>query len=89
MIEVAAYAVPSGITGGEDEIMLAVVTTQGATLDPTVIASYADRMLPRFAQPRFIEVVENLPKTPTAKVQKAVLRTRGITASAWDRQATR
>jgi crotonobetaine/carnitine-CoA ligase len=87
--EVAAYAVPSGIAGGEDEIMLAIVPTEGTTLDPAAIASYADRMLPRFAQPRFVEVVESLPKTPTAKVQKAVLRTRGITASAWDRQATR
>jgi crotonobetaine/carnitine-CoA ligase len=87
--EVAAYAVPSGIAGGEDEIMLAVVPTEGTTLDPMVVASYADRTLPRFAQPRFIEVVESLPKTPTAKVRKVALRARGITAATWDRQASR
>jgi crotonobetaine/carnitine-CoA ligase len=87
--EVAAYAVPSGIAGGEDEIMLAVVTAEGAVLNPAIIASYADRVLPRFAQPRFIEIVDGLPKTPTAKVRKAVLRTRGITATTWDRQAPR
>jgi carnitine-CoA ligase len=85
--EVAAYAVPSGIVGGEDEIMLAVVPYEGAAIDPNDIASYAQRALPRFAQPRFIEVVDHLPKTPTAKVQKAALRARGVTSRTWDRQA--
>ena len=87
--EVAAYAVPSGISGGEDEIMLAVVRAEGATLDPAIVATYADNVLPRFAQPRFIEIVDGLPKTPTAKVQKSVLRTRGITPATWDRRANR
>jgi crotonobetaine/carnitine-CoA ligase len=85
--EVAAYAVPSGISGGEDEIMLAVVLAEGATLDPAIVATYADNVLPRFAQPRFIDIVDGLPKTPTAKVQKSVLRTRGITPATWDRRA--
>jgi acyl-CoA synthetase (AMP-forming)/AMP-acid ligase II len=49
--EVAAYAVPSGIAGGEDEIMLAVVPAKDAALDPEIIASYLDRMLPRFDSP--------------------------------------
>jgi crotonobetaine/carnitine-CoA ligase len=87
--EVAAFAVPSGIAGGEDEIMLAVVPVEAAALDPPVIAAYGDRVLPRFAQPRFIELVDSLPKTPTAKVQKAALRTRGVTAATWDRQSGR
>jgi crotonobetaine/carnitine-CoA ligase len=87
--EVAAFAVPSGIAGGEDEIMLAVVPAEAAALDPPAIAAYGNRVLPRFAQPRFIELVESLPKTPTAKVQKAALRTRGVTAATWDRQSGR
>jgi crotonobetaine/carnitine-CoA ligase len=87
--EVAAYAVPSGIAGGEDEIMLAVVPAQAAALDPAMVAAYADRVLPRFAQPRFIELVESLPKTPTAKVQKVALRARGVTTATWDRQSDR
>jgi crotonobetaine/carnitine-CoA ligase len=85
----AAYAVPSGIAEGADEIMLAVVPGEAATIDPVKVAAYADRMLPRFAQPRFIEIVDSLPKTPTAKVQKAALRSRGITAATWDRQVNR
>ncbi|MFN4091160.1 MAG: AMP-binding protein [Alphaproteobacteria bacterium] len=83
--EAAAYAVPSGIDGGEDEVMLAVVPESGATLDPAAIAAHADRELPRYAQPRFIEIVPELPKTPTAKVQKAKLRARGVGPGTWDR----
>ena len=83
--EAAAYAVPSGIDGGEDEVMLAVVAQPGATLHPAAIAAHADRELPRYAQPRFIEIVPDLPKTPTAKVQKAKLRARGVGPGTWDR----
>ncbi len=86
--EAAAYAVPSGIDGGEDEVMLAVVPAQGATLDPAAIAAHAETELPRYAQPRFIEIVPGLPKTPTAKVQKAKLRERGVRPGTWDRART-
>jgi len=84
--EVAAFAVPSGLKDQEDEIMLAVVPMPGARLDPDAIAGHAAKELPRYAQPRFIEIVEALPKTPTAKVQKGKLRERGVTGATWDRQ---
>jgi acyl-CoA synthetase (AMP-forming)/AMP-acid ligase II len=87
--EVAAFAVPAEMTGGEDEVMLAVVVEDGAALDAPTIARFADEQLPRFAQPRFIEIVDNLPKTPTAKVQKNKLRQRGIPDGVWDRNASR
>jgi crotonobetaine/carnitine-CoA ligase len=85
--EVAAYAVPSTIEGAEDEVMLAVVAEPGVTLDMQALVRHADRELPRFAQPRFIEIMDSLPKTPTARVQKAKLRQRGVTAATWDREA--
>lgn len=75
--EVAAYAVPSDIPGGEDEVMLALVAQEGATVDPAEIARLATRQLPRFAAPRFVKVVPMLPKTATGKVQRAVLRRQG------------
>ncbi len=83
--EVAAFAVPAGIAGAEDEVMLAVVPEDGAGLDPAAIAAHAERELPRYAQPRFIEIVDALPKTPTAKVQKSTLRQRGVGPDTWDR----
>jgi crotonobetaine/carnitine-CoA ligase len=87
--EVAAFAVPAEFHGGEDEVMLAIVPKTGFPLAVESVVRHADRELPRFAQPRYIEMVDELPKTPTAKVQKAKLRQRGVTASTWDRNAQR
>jgi len=81
--EVAAYAVPSDIRGGEDEVMLAVVPAPGASPTPQDVAAHAERSLPRFARPRYVSLVDALPKTATGKVQRAVLRKRGADG-AWD-----
>jgi crotonobetaine/carnitine-CoA ligase len=85
--EVAAYAVPAGAEGTEDEVMLAVVPAPGARLDPESVAAHADLVLPRFARPRYVEVVDTLPKTPTQKVRKQELRARAVGPSTWDREA--
>jgi crotonobetaine/carnitine-CoA ligase len=87
--EVAAYAVPAGAEGTEDEVMLAVVPAPGARLDPVSVAAHADRVLPRFARPRYVEIVDALPRTPTQKVRKQQLRQRAVTSSTWDRLAAR
>src|SRR5690606_37476926 len=50
--EVAAYAVPSDIPGGEDEVMLAVVPAPGTQLSIEELGAKADAVLPRFARPR-------------------------------------
>jgi crotonobetaine/carnitine-CoA ligase len=86
--EVAAFAVPSNVPGGEDEIMVAVVPLPGVTLTPQVIADHACSVLPRFALPRFIELVSELPKTATGKVQRAQLRKRGIGLTTWDAETS-
>jgi crotonobetaine/carnitine-CoA ligase len=83
--EVAAYAVPSEIRGGEDEVMLAVVAAPGASPTPEAVAAHAERALPRFARPRYVAMLDALPKTATGKVQRAVLRRRGADG-AWDRE---
>ena len=43
--------------------------------------------MPYFMVPRYIRVVDALPKTPTERVQKNRLRDEGITADTWDRDA--
>ena len=85
--EVAAFAVPSSVRGGEDEVMLAVVPMPGATLTPRIIGDHAHNVLPRFARPRFVELVGELPKTATGKVQRAQLRKRGVGPATWDVEA--
>ena len=39
-----------------------------------------------FAVPRYLEFVADLPKTPTARVEKYRLREAGITENTWDRE---
>jgi crotonobetaine/carnitine-CoA ligase len=85
--EVAAYAVPSVPPGTEDEVMLAVVASPGVTIDCAELVRRVDAVLPRFARPRYLEVVEELPRTPTAKVRKAELRRRAVTDATWDRES--
>ena len=51
------------------------------------LARFCATRLPSFAIPRFIDIVADLPRTENDKVQKYKLRERGVTASAWDRQA--
>ena len=85
--EVAAFAVPSDLPGGEDEVMLAIVPRDAHGFDRKAVLAQADQLLPRFARPRFVELVGELPKTATGKVQRAVLRKRGV-AGAWDREGT-
>jgi len=84
--EVAAFAVPSSIPGGEDELMLAIVPAAGVTLTAEAVIEHADKVLPRYAAPRYVAFVSELPKTATGKVQRAVLRKRGP-EQAWDRDA--
>lgn len=76
--EVAAYAVPSDVPGGEDEVMLSIVPKPGASVDGAEIVRRAGEQLPRFARPRYVRLMDELPKTATGKVQRAVLRQQGI-----------
>lgn len=79
--EVAAYAVPSDIPGEEDEVMLALVLTPGHEVPLEKLGEQADALLPRFASPRFIRQMNELPKTSTGKIQRAVLKKEGRRAA--------
>jgi crotonobetaine/carnitine-CoA ligase len=72
--ECAVIAVPADGDGGEDEVMLFAIPQAGTQLTPDVLWTWADDNLPTFMIPRFIKIVETLPKTPSEKVQKAELR---------------
>jgi crotonobetaine/carnitine-CoA ligase len=87
--EVAAVAVPSEVTGAEDEVKVVIVLRSGACVDPEQLMAYCEPLMPSFAVPRFVEFRDALPKTPTAKVQKHKLRRSGIRGHTWDRLATR
>ena len=82
--EAAAIPVPSEFS--EDEVLVVLAPAAGASLDPEEVIQH---LLPRMAHhmvPRFIRIVHELPKTPTAKVEKHILRAEGVTANTWDRE---
>ncbi|MCC5869736.1 MAG: ATP-dependent acyl-CoA ligase, partial [Gammaproteobacteria bacterium] len=71
----------------EDEVLIAVAPRPGAEIDPAqLIGSLAENM-PHFMVPRYVRILDELPKTPTAKVRKHILREAGVTADTWDREA--
>ncbi|MEK6347377.1 MAG: ATP-dependent acyl-CoA ligase [Burkholderia sp.] len=86
-IEMAAvYAVKSELA--EDEVMTAVVLREGETLEPLALIRYCETRLAYFAVPRFVEIVDVLPKTENGKIQKYKLRERGVTERTWDLDAS-
>jgi crotonobetaine/carnitine-CoA ligase len=85
VLECAAYAVPSEIT--EDEVMLAVVLRPGRDVDAEAILRHCIDVLPRFAVPRYVRFVDELPKTPSQRIKKYLLRQEGLVAGTADREA--
>ena len=83
--DVAVVAVPSDFEGGEDELKACVALVDGAVPDPDALWAWAERRLPAFAVPRYIEFMAVLPKTPTEKVRKFQLRAAGV-ANCHDRE---
>ncbi|MBV9800391.1 MAG: AMP-binding protein, partial [Solirubrobacterales bacterium] len=83
----AAAVFPVASELGEDEVMAAIVIEPEASLVPEDLISHCEPRLAYFAIPRYIEFVPELPLTENGKVRKQVLRERGVTGSAWDRQA--
>jgi crotonobetaine/carnitine-CoA ligase len=81
--EAAVYPVRSELA--EDEVMAALVARPGARIDAAELCAFCAARLARFAVPRYIDVVAELPRTENGKVRKVVLRERGVTAATWDR----
>jgi crotonobetaine/carnitine-CoA ligase len=71
----------------EDEVMAAIVARLGTAVPPIELMQFCEARLPYFAIPRFVDFVTDLPRTENGKVRKYELRERGVTASAWDREA--
>lgn len=83
--DVAAVGVPSEFDG-DDDILLCVIPAAGAQVDEVALAEHLAARVPHFMVPRYIRVMDEFPRTPTGKIQKAQLRTVGIDDATWDRK---
>ncbi len=81
----AVVAVPSEVRVDEDELKACVVLEAGSSLDAQQLLQWCEERLPAFAVPRYLELFAELPKTPTAKVRKDLLRAAGVTEATYDR----
>jgi crotonobetaine/carnitine-CoA ligase len=84
VLESAAVAVASEL--GEDEVMICLTLRPGQTLEPIALMQHCLRQMARFMVPRYVRILEALPKTPTERVQKYALRAEGVTADTYDRE---
>ena len=85
VLDAAAFGVPSELT--EDDLMVAVVPRPGAGVDPPSLLAFCAERAARHMVPRYVDVVADLPRTPTEKVRKDALRQRGVSATTYDADA--
>ena len=87
VLEAAAYGVPSDLT--EEELMVAVVLRDGSTLSSAELVDWCAPRMARHMLPRYVDILPELPKTPTEKVEKYRLVERGVTPGTWDSERER
>lgn len=81
----AAVAHPA--RAGEDDIRIVLSLQPDGRLQPAELIAWLAGRLPAFMVPRYVEIVDELPYTATAKVEKFRLVSEGLTPGAWDREA--
>jgi len=80
--ECAAVAAYSEVWG--EEVKLVIVCREGSKIDPADIVSFCDDRMAYFMVPRYIEFVQNIPRTGgSGRPVKEQLKP--ITADTWDR----
>lgn len=83
VLECAAIGVPS--EDGEEEIKVCLVARPGEEINYAALADFLMQTMPRFMVPRYLELVDELPKTPNSKVRKVELKQTPFTDATWDR----
>ncbi|WP_161626615.1 AMP-binding protein [Desulfatiglans anilini] len=84
VLESAAVAVKSDL--GEDEVMIVITLKPGKALSPEELMAYCQERMAYFMVPRYVRFMAAMPKTPTQRVQKNLLRDQGVTSDTWDRE---
>jgi carnitine-CoA ligase len=85
VLECAVIGVPSELT--EEEVKAFVVPAPGVRLDFAELHAHAARLLAAYKVPRYWEVIDELPRTPTARVAKHRLP-QGHQPGEYDAEAT-
>ena len=65
--ECAAFGVPSLLT--EEDLKVSIVKSRGSSLTERDVYNFAVSTMSRFQIPRYVEFVDELPRTPTGKLE--------------------
>jgi crotonobetaine/carnitine-CoA ligase len=82
--ECAVVAVANEMS--EDDVLAIVAPAPGEQIDPVELLEFLQPRLAHFMLPRYVRVMADLPRTPTQKVEKYILRQQGLTPDTWDRE---
>ena len=85
LADVAVHAVPSDLT--EDDLKLTATVKENVHITEEELFGWCVDELPYFALPRYIELRDELPRSPVGRVLKRQLRDEGVTAGTWDAEA--
>lgn len=83
--EAAVVGMPSEL--GDEDILVAVVAKPNETIDAEELIEFLIPLMPHYMVPRFVRVMDELPKTATNKLMKYALRDEGVTSDTWDAEA--
>ncbi len=89
VLESAAYGIKGHQVGedyAEDEVMVAVVLQPGETKNPEELLDFVQDKLAYFQVPRFIDFVDELPKSKVHRIMKRYLKERGVSETTYDRE---
>ncbi len=85
VLEAAAVGVAASEGAGAEQEILICVVLRGGVPDPHELLTYCADKMPYFAVPRYVRILEHLPKTPTERVRKVELRDMGLGDDVYDR----
>jgi crotonobetaine/carnitine-CoA ligase len=83
--DVAIHAIPSPVS--EDDIKACVVLVPGENTEPEELFAFFRDNLPYYALPRYVEIVDELPRNAVNRVMKHLLKDRPMTEDVWDFEA--
>ncbi len=84
VLECAVVATKSEL--GEDEVLACLQLKPEQRLEALDLIKYCEDKIAYFMVPRYVRILEAMPKTATMRVEKYRLREEGITPDTWDRE---
>jgi crotonobetaine/carnitine-CoA ligase len=85
VLESAAFAVKSS-EYAEDEVMVSIALKPGEKMTPEELLDYSQDKMAYFMIPKYIDFVDELPKSEVHRTLKQILKERGVTETTFDRE---